>query len=152
MLKPGDVAPSFTLESDRGKHVSPIELGDKPVVLLFYPKDHTSGCTIECEEFRDALPSFEGKAHVFGISHDDRASHESFRDELGLPFPLLSDPGGAVAQRFGVWETTEWGPQNKRTTFIIRGQKIVRVFENVEPRGHANEVLAALGASSPART
>jgi peroxiredoxin Q/BCP len=152
MLKPGDDAPTFTLETDRGKQIALTELGDKPVVLFFYPKDNTSGCTIECKEFRDALPKFEGKAHVFGISHDDRASHEAFRDELGLTFPLLSDPGGSAAQRFGVWENTEWGPQNKRTTFIIRGKRIVRVFENVEPKGHAEEVLAAVSPPSTGRT
>jgi len=114
-------------------------------------RDHTSGCTIECKEFRDALPKFEGKAHVFGISHDDRASHEAFRDALRLNFPLLSDPGGAVAERFSVWEQTQWGPQNKRTTFIIRGKRIVRVFENVEPQGHADEVLAAVSPQSTGR-
>ena len=145
MLKAGDQAPNFTLETDSGKQVMLAELGDKPVVLFFYPKDDTPGCTVECKEFRDALPQFEGKAHVFGISSDDRASHQAFRDKFGLNFPLLCDPEGTVAKQFGVWAETQWGAQNKRTTFIIRGTQVARVFENVKPQGHAEEVLGALG-------
>jgi peroxiredoxin Q/BCP len=145
MLKAGDQAPNFTLETDSGKQVMLAELGDKPVVLFFYPKDDTPGCTVECKEFRDALPKFEGKAHVFGISSDDRASHQAFRDKFGLNFPLLCDPEGTVAKQFGVWAETQWGAQNKRTTFIIRGTQVAQVFENVKPLGHAEEVLGALG-------
>jgi thioredoxin-dependent peroxiredoxin len=145
MLKAGDKAPNFVLETDSGRKVTLAELGDKPVVLFFYPKDDTPGCTIECKEFRDALPKFEAKAHVLGISPDDRESHEQFRNKFGLNFPLLSDPGGTVASQFGVWAETQWGLQNKRTTFIIRGTQIDRVFENVKPQGHAAEVLEALG-------
>lgn len=145
MLKAGDKAPNFVLETDGGKTITLSELGDKPVVLFFYPKDDTPGCTIECKEFRDALPKFEAKAHVLGISSDSRASHEAFRDKFGLNFPLLSDPGGKVASQFGVWAETQWGPQNKRSTFIIRGTQVDRVFENVKPQGHAAEILEALG-------
>src|SRR4051794_20175074 len=134
MLKAGDKAPNFTLETDSGEKVTLSELGDKPVVIFFYPKDDTPGCTIECKEFRDTSPKFASKAHVFGISHDDRASHEAFRDKFGLNFPLLSDPGGKVADQFGVWAKTQWGEQSNRTTFIIEQGKIVRVFENVKPQ------------------
>jgi peroxiredoxin Q/BCP len=145
MLKTGDKAPNFSLETDRGKTITLAELGDKPVVLFFYPKDDTPGCTIECKEFRDALPKFEAKAHVLGISSDDQASHVAFRDKFGLNFPLLVDVGGKVAQEFGVWAETPYGTQNKRTTFILRGTTVDRVFEQVKPDGHADEVLKALG-------
>ena len=145
MLKAGDKAPNFSLETDTGKTITLAELGDKPVVLFFYPKDDTPGCTIECKEFRDALPKFEGKAHVLGISSDDRASHVAFREKFGLNFPLLVDVDGKVAQEFGVWAETPYGVQNKRTTFILRGTTVDRVFEKVKPEGHAEEVLKALG-------
>jgi peroxiredoxin Q/BCP len=145
MLKAGDKAPNFSLETDRGKTIILAELGDKPVVLFFYPKDDTPGCTIECKEFRDALPKFEAKAHVLGISSDDQASHVAFRDKFGLNFPLLVDVGGKVAQEFGVWAETPYGTQNKRTTFILRGTTVDRVFDQVKPEGHAEEVLKALG-------
>jgi len=145
MLKTGDKAPNFSLETDRGQTISLAELGDKPVVLFFYPKDDTPGCTIECKEFRDALPNFEAKAHVLGISSDDKASHVAFREKFGLNFPLLVDADGQVAKQFGVWAETPYGPQNKRTTFILRGTTVDRVFEGVKPQGHADEVLKALG-------
>jgi len=145
MLKTGDKAPNFSLETDAGKTITLAELGDKPVVLFFYPKDDTPGCTIECKEFRDALPKFEAKAHVLGISSDDKASHAAFREKFGLNFPLLVDGGGNVAKEFGVWAETPYGPQNKRTTFILRGTTVDRVFEGVKPQGHADEVLKALG-------
>jgi thioredoxin-dependent peroxiredoxin len=145
MLKAGDKAPNFSLETDRGKTVTLAELGDKPVVLFFYPKDDTPGCTIECKEFRDALSKFEAKAHVLGISSDDQASHVAFREKFGLNFPLLVDVEGKVAQEFGVWAETPYGTQNKRTTFILRGTTVDRVFEKVKPEGHADEVLKALG-------
>jgi peroxiredoxin Q/BCP len=145
MLKAGDKAPNFSLETDGGKTITLGELGDKPVVLFFYPKDDTPGCTIECKEFRDALPKFEAKAHVLGISADDKASHIAFRDKFGLNFPLLIDVGGNVAKEFGVWAETPYGPQSKRTTFILRGTSVDRVFEGVKPQGHAEEVLKALG-------
>jgi len=144
MLKVGDQAPNFSLETDGGSQVTLAELSDKPVVLFFYPKDDTPGCTIECKEFRDARLAFESKAHVFGISPDDVASHQAFRDKFGLNFPLLADPGGKVASAFGVWADSQWGFGAKRTTFLIEGGKVTRVFENVKPQGHAQEVLGAL--------
>src|SRR5450755_2852079 len=99
----GEPAPEFTLETDQGEQVTLSSLGDKPVVLFFYPKDDTPGCTIECKEFRDARASFNERAHVFGISPDDVASHQAFRDKYALNFPLLSDPGHKIADQFGVW-------------------------------------------------
>jgi peroxiredoxin Q/BCP len=114
-------------------------------VLFFYPKDDTPGCTIECKEFRDARADFQAKAHVFGISPDDMASHQAFRDKYALNFPLLSDPEHRVASLFGVWGPKKNGTEGiHRTTFVIREGKIARVFSDVKPEGHATQVLAAL--------
>lgn len=145
VLKAGDPAPHFTLATDEGKSVSLTSLQSKPVVLFFYPKDDTPGCTIECKEFRDARAQFLDKAHVFGISPDDMASHQAFRDKYALNFPLLSDPGHAVADEYGVWGMKPSGKEGIfRTTFILRDGKVARVFEAVKPEGHASEVLSAL--------
>jgi peroxiredoxin Q/BCP len=145
ILNAGDRAPDFQLQTDEGKSVSLAALSDKPVVLFFYPKDDTPGCTIECKEFRDARESFNDRAHVFGISPDDVASHQAFRDKYALNFPLLSDPGHQVAERFGVWGQRKNGSEGiLRTTFVIQAGNITRVFSDVKPEGHAAEVLAAL--------
>jgi peroxiredoxin Q/BCP len=145
ILSEGATAPNFTLETDQGAKVTLSALRDKPLVLFFYPKDDTPGCTIECKEFRDARSEFEAKAHVFGISPDDVASHQAFRDKYALNFPLLSDPGHEVASQFGVWGLKKNGTEGiNRTTFIIHDGKIARVFSEVKPEGHAAEVLAAL--------
>jgi peroxiredoxin Q/BCP len=144
-LKEGDAAPEFTLKTDEGHDVTLSALKGKPVVIFFYPKDDTPGCTIECKEFRDTRSQFQDRAHVFGISPDDLASHQAFRDKYALNFPLLSDPGHAVADRFGVWGPRPNGKEGiHRTTFILRDGKIARVFANVKPEGHAAEVLAAV--------
>lgn len=146
ILTSGDPAPSFELETDKGERVSSAKLQGKPIVLFFYPKDDTPGCTIECKEFRDAQPKFAEKAFVFGISPDDVASHQAFRDKFGLNFPLLSDPGHRVADQFGVWGERKSGSVGiLRTTFLIADGKVTRVFTDVKPEGHAAEVLAALG-------
>ena len=145
ILKAGDTAPAFTLANEEGKIVSLASLRDKSVVLFFYPKDDTPGCTIECKEFRDARAAFLDKAHVYGISPDDMASHQAFRDKYALNFPLLSDPGHAVADEYGVWGLKPNGKEGIfRTTFILKDGKVARVFESVKPEGHAAEVLAAL--------
>ena len=145
ILSEGENAPNFTLQTAQGTSVTLSALQEKPVVLFFYPKDDTPGCTIECKEFRDARAAFEGKAHVFGISPDDVASHQAFRDKYALNFPLLSDPGHQVASLFGVWALKKNGTEGiHRTTFVIRGGKIARVFSEVKPEGHAAEVLSAL--------
>jgi peroxiredoxin Q/BCP len=141
----GASAPDFTLATDEGAPVTLSGLRDKPVILFFYPKDDTPGCTIECKEFRDARAAFLGKAHVFGISPDDMASHQAFRDKYALNFPLLSDPGHKVALDYGVWGVKPSGNEGIfRTTFIIRDGKVAKVFEAVKPEGHAAEVLAAI--------
>jgi peroxiredoxin Q/BCP len=145
ILSEGSLAPNFTLQTDHGVDVTLSALLDLPIVLFFYPKDDTPGCTIECKEFRDARAAFESKAHVFGISPDDAASHQAFRDKYALNFPLLSDPGHRVAAQFGVWALKKNGTEGiHRTTFVIHGGKVVRVFADVKPEGHAAEVLSAL--------
>jgi peroxiredoxin Q/BCP len=146
-LNEGDTAPEFTLKDDHGNDVTVSSLAlqtDRPIVLFFYPKDDTPGCTIECKEFRDARAAFAERAHVFGISPDDAASHEAFRDKYGLNFPLLCDVGHAVADRFGVWGPKKSGVGILRTTFVLRDGKVARVFRDVKPEGHAQEVLAAV--------
>lgn len=145
ILSEGETAPNFSLQTDQGAEVSLSALQDKPVVLFFYPKDDTPGCTIECKEFRDARETFAAKAHVFGISPDDVASHQAFRDKYALNFPLLSDPGHRVAEQFGVWAVKKNGTEGiHRTTFVIKDGKVLRVFTEVKPEGHAAQVLAAL--------
>jgi peroxiredoxin Q/BCP len=145
ILNEGDPVPQFTLKTDSGSDITLSALPDKPVVLFFYPKDDTPGCTIECKEFRDAKREFEARAYVFGISPDDMASHQAFRDKYALNFPLLSDPGHRVADQFGVWAPKKNGTEGiHRTTFVIKGGKVARVFKDVKPEGHAAEVLAAL--------
>lgn len=139
------ISPDFTLQADDGAQVTLSTLRGKPVVLFFYPKDDTPGCTIECKEFRDAAPKFQEKAHVFGISADDRASHEQFREKYALNFPLLCDVGHKVCDDYGVWGHSKWGEGIQRTTVIVDGDGLVKkVFEDVTPEGHAAEVLAAL--------
>jgi thioredoxin-dependent peroxiredoxin len=145
MLAAGAAAPDFTLKTDAGQDVTLSAQGQKPVVLFFYPKDDTPGCTIECKEFRDARAEFHDRAHVYGISPDDVASHQAFRDKYGLNFPLLSDPGHQVATQFGVWGPKKNGGEGiRRTTFVIKAGVVARVFTDVKPEGHAKEVLAAL--------
>ena len=145
MVTPGNTAPDFTLETDQGAQVTLSQLRGTQVVLFFYPKDDTPGCTIECKEFRDAAPNFEGKARVFGVSADDRTSHEAFREKFSLNFPLLCDVGHKVCDAYGVWGPTKRGEGIRRTTVIVGADgAIKKVFENVTPQGHAAEVLAAL--------
>jgi peroxiredoxin Q/BCP len=145
MLREGDAAPDFTLKTDTGQDVTLSAQTGKPVVLFFYPKDDTPGCTVECKEFRDARAQYLDRAHVFGISPDDVASHQVFRDKYALNFPLLSDAGHKVAEKFGVWGPKKTGSEGiRRTTFVIRAGKVARVFTDVKPQGHAQEVLAAL--------
>ena len=147
---PGSPAPDFTLPSDEGAKVSLKALRGTPVVLYFYPKDDTSGCTTEACEFRDAWSDVKKTgARLFGVSPDGVRSHEKFRAKFTLPFPLLADEDHAVAEADGVWgEKSMYGRKYMgilRTTFIIDGRgRIARVFEKVKPAGHAGEVLTAL--------
>ena len=150
MLKPGDKAPSFSLSSDSGRNVSLADLTGKKVVLYFYPKDDTSGCTIEACEFRDSWSSVRaGGAVVLGVSPDGEAAHRKFKEKYALPFPLLVDPDHRVAEQYGAWgDKSMYGRKYKgilRTTFLIDEEgRVARVFPKVRPKGHAAAVLAAL--------
>lgn len=152
MPERGGEAPAFTLPSSSGKDVSPADFAGKPVVLYFYPKDNTPGCTIEALEFRDHLAEFEAlDAAVLGVSPDDLASHCRFIEQQGLNFVLLADVNHEVAERYGVWVEkknygrTYWGIQ--RATFLIgRDGRIAEVWPKVTPKDHAAQVLAALNA------
>ncbi len=151
MLAPGARAPAFSLPSDSGSPVSLKDFKGKTVVLYFYPKDDTSGCTTEACGFRDSWRAVQAAgAVVLGVSPDGPASHQKFRKKYELPFPLLADEDHAVAEAYGAWgEKSMYGRKYfgvLRTTYVIDpAGKIARVFEKVKPRGHAAEVLAAIG-------
>ena len=126
------------------------ELRGKPVVLYFYPKDDTPGCTTQACGIRDAYGEFErAGAVVLGISPDDEASHEKFRRKYELPFTLLADPDHAVADKYGVWGEKKYMGRTymgvNRSTFVIDGDgNVKKVMRNVKPATHADDVLAAL--------
>lgn len=150
MLKEGDKAPDFKLPSDDGKTVSLKEFRGKKVVLYFYPKDNTPGCTTEACSFRDAYDLFlEKGAVVIGVSADDGVSHQKFRKKFGLPFYLLSDTSHTVLKEYGAWgRKSMYGKSFMgiiRSTFIIDEKgRISKVFPKVSPEGHAEEVLKLL--------
>lgn len=150
MPRAGDPAPAFTLPSDQGGEISLASLRGRPVVLYFYPKDDTPGCTTQACEFRDRWKEVEeAGAVVLGVSPDGPGSHSKFRKKYRLPFPLLADEDHAVAAAYGAWgQKSMFGHKYMgvlRTTFVIdREGRIARVFEKVRPRGHASEVLDAL--------
>lgn len=148
----GAVAPDFTLPADDGSTVTLSALRGRPVVLFFYPKDDTSGCTIEVCSFRDNLPRFDDvNAVVLGISPDSVKSHVKFKTKFALPYQLLADTEHAVADAYGVWqEKSMYGRKYMgvaRTTFLIGPDgRIARVFEKVKPEGHGEEVAEAVAA------
>jgi peroxiredoxin Q/BCP len=150
MLKEGQKAPSFQLASDDGRAVALEDFRGKPVVLYFYPKDDTPGCTREACGFRDSQAQIrKAGAVVLGVSPDGVASHRGFRDKYKLSFPLLSDPDKQVAKKFGAYgEKTLYGKKVVgmiRSTFLIDGAGVVRkVFPKVRVDGHAEQVLEAL--------
>jgi peroxiredoxin Q/BCP len=150
MLKAGDTAPDFELLSDEGERVRLSDLRGKKVVLYFYPKDDTPGCTTEACELRDRQTELEAQgATVLGVSPDGIESHQKFKAKYGLAFTLLADPDHSVADAYGAWgEKKMYGKMYEgilRTTFIIDGSgKIEGVFEKVRPKGHGDQVLAAL--------
>jgi peroxiredoxin Q/BCP len=144
-----DKAPDFTLPVDGGGTVSLKALQGKPVVLYFYPKDDTSGCTAEACAFRDALPDFsKADAEVIGISRDSVASHDKFKKKFKLSFPLASDEDGKVCQAYGVWvEKSMYGRKYmgiERATFLLDAKGLVRkIWRKVKVPGHAQDVLKA---------
>jgi peroxiredoxin Q/BCP len=150
MIAEGQEAPDFELTNDAGEMVKLSALRGAPVVLYFYPKDDTPGCTTQACGIRDAWGEFErAGAVVLGVSPDDERSHEKFRSKYDLPFALLADTDHSVANEYGVWGEKSYMGRNyfgvKRSTFVIdEGGKIKKVFEKVKPATHADDVLAAL--------
>jgi len=156
-IEEGDAAPDFTLPADDGSQVTLSALRGRPVVLYFYPKDDTPGCTKEACAFRDRSAELAARgAALFGVSPDDVASHGRFRDKFRLNFPLLADAGHQVAERYGAWrEKNMYGKRSmgiQRSTFLIdRDGRVRKVWKRVSVEGHDEEVLAALAALSARR-
>ncbi|NOZ39789.1 MAG: thioredoxin-dependent thiol peroxidase [Planctomycetes bacterium] len=149
-IEPGNKAPAFTLTADDGTKVRLSELKGGPVVLYFYPKDDTPGCTREACAFRDQQAALKKLgAKVFGISPDDVASHEKFRDKYDLNFPLLADPEHKVAEKYGAWrEKNMYGKKKmgiQRSTYLIDATgKVAKLWKSVKVDGHDEHVLKAI--------
>lgn len=140
MIEKGSPAPDFTLPSDQDGEISLSDLRGRTVILYFYPKDDTPGCTLQACDFRDTLPEFERlDAVVLGVSADSVESHRAFRAKHGLNFPLLSDESHEILEAYGVWkEHPVYGMSTERSTFLIDGDGIVQgVWRGVDPEGHA---------------
>jgi len=152
VVNEGDSAPDFTLRSDAGDEVTLSSLRGRPVVLYFYPKDDTPGCTTQACGIRDAYGEFErAGAVVLGISPDDERSHEKFKQRYDLPFTLLADPDHAVAEQYGVWGEKSYQGRMylgvMRSTFVVDADGVIRrVMHDVKPATHADDVLATLAA------
>lgn len=148
-LKPGDKAPDFTLPADNNGPVTLSGLLGRNVILFFYPKDNTPGCTAESCDFRDHMTHFEDKGvSVIGISKDSLKSHEKFRDKHGLNFPLASDEEGKVCDAYGVWKEKNMYGRTfmgiERTTFLIDSEGTIRnIWRKVKVKDHVSEVLKA---------
>jgi peroxiredoxin Q/BCP len=149
-IEPGQKAPAFTLTADDGAKVRLADQLGSPVVLYFYPKDDTPGCTREACAFRDLAADMKKLgAKVFGVSPDDVASHAKFRDKYKLNFALLADPERKVIERFGAWrEKNMYGKKSmgvQRSTYLIdRDGKVAQVWKRVQVDGHDQQVLEAL--------
>ena len=149
-IEEGQRAPAFTLTADDGSKVRLSEQKGSPVVLYFYPKDDTPGCTKQACAFRDAKTKLKKLgAKVFGVSPDDVDSHVKFRDKFSLNFPLLADPGHKIAEKYGAWrEKNMYGKKKmgiQRSTFLIDADgKIAKLWKRVKVDGHDEQVLAAL--------
>ena len=150
LIEPGKKAPAFTLNDQHGKAHRLSDYAGRPVVLYFYPKDDTPGCTKETCDFRDNLPRFKSsKAAVFGISILDEASKAKFAKIYDVTFPLLADEDHAVAEKYGVWQQKSlYGRKfmgNVRTTYLIGADgKVAKRWDNVKVDGHAEDVLGAM--------
>ena len=150
MVAEGQPAPDFTLAADGGGEVSLAQYRGKPVVLYFYPKDDTPGCTTQACGIRDSYDAFAQRgAVVLGVSPDSETSHVKFKEKYGLPFTLLADPDHRVADEYGTWvERKNYGKTYmgvERSTFLIdSGGNVTKVMRRVKPDTHADEVLAAL--------
>ena len=147
MIEIGKKAPAFTLESSDGGKVKLADHAGKVVVVYFYPRDNTPGCTVEAEEFRDAIPALQKLgAVVLGVSKDSIESHCKFRDKYKLNFPLLSDPDGKVLESYGAWgDKVLYGKKSKgiiRSTVLIgKDGKVVQHWPKVSVKGHVEAVV-----------
>jgi peroxiredoxin Q/BCP len=152
MLKEGDKAPSFNLETDQGEKVSLKDFSGQTVVLYFYPKDLTPGCTQEACDFTASTPKFKKNGTVIlGVSKDSTATHQKFKKKHKLSFPLLSDPDGKACEAYGVWkEKSLYGRKYmgiERTTFVISPTgRIQKIYSKVKVKGHVDQVLKAIQA------
>ncbi|MFZ0573859.1 MAG: peroxiredoxin [Candidatus Cybelea sp.] len=150
MLGEGDRLPAVTLLDDRGAQLTTTDLLGGPLILYFYPKDDTPGCTSEASQFRDLYPQFQAKkARIVGVSRDSAESHRRFKEKFSIPFELLADTESKLCDAFGVIvEKNMYGKKSKgiaRSTFLIDGSgKIVKVWPKVNVDEHADEVLASL--------
>jgi thioredoxin-dependent peroxiredoxin len=142
-LAVGTPAPAFTAKDTQGNTVSLTDFAGKTMVIYFYPKDDTPGCTKEACSFRDNYSAYQGKdIAVFGVSGDDEASHQKFTEKYSLPFPLLVDSSHTLMNSFDV----DGGGYAKRVTFVIDGAgQIIRVYDSVKTDTHATDILADLG-------
>jgi peroxiredoxin Q/BCP len=145
-LSVGDTAPNFTVKDTNGNTVSLSDYAGKPVVLYFYPKDDTPGCTKEACSFRDNYQQYLAQGiTVFGVSMDDEASHKSFTDKFSLPFPLLADTDGTLTKAYDVEGERNGVIYSKRVTYVIGGDgKIQQVYTTVNTESHASDILAAM--------
>jgi len=149
----GEPAPDFSLTSDDGEEVGLSDFRGKPVVLYFYPKDDTPGCTAQACGIRDTYADFEtAGAVVLGVSPDSAKRHVKFKEKYGLPFTLLADPEHEVAERYGVWGEKRYRGRTyigiSRTTFVISADgTVAKVMHDVKPDTHADGVLEALAAA-----
>jgi thioredoxin-dependent peroxiredoxin len=154
MVEEGKPAPDFELASDSGERVRLSELRGRPVVLYFYPKDDTPGCTTQACGFRDAYGEFEERGvTILGVSPDSEGSHVRFKEKYGLPFTLLADTEHEVAEQYGVWvEKNTYGKKSmgiKRSTFVIDAEgNVSKAMLGVSPEGHTDDVLEALPVGS----
>jgi peroxiredoxin Q/BCP len=149
MLEVGKKAPAFALESSEGGTLKLADLVGKPVIVYFYPRDNTPGCTVEAQDFRDAVPQLKklGVA-IVGVSKDSITSHCKFRDRYKLSFPLLSDPDGTTLEAYGAWgDKLMYGKKMKgiiRSTVLIdKAGKVAQHWPKVSVKGHVDEVVAA---------
>lgn len=142
-VKVGDKFPAFKAYDSTGKETTLSGLSGKKVIVYFYPKDNTPGCTIEANEFNKNLSTFNKKGvEIIGVSKDSRSSHEGFCGKYGLKFPLVTDDGGKIGKELGIMKITG---MHARTTFLLNGEgKIEKIFENVKAEGHAEELLKLL--------
>ena len=151
MIEEGKRAPAFSLLDQHEEKVALKDYKDKTIVLYFYPKDLTPGCTTEAEDFRDLNAKFKrAGAVIFGVSRDPVERHQKFSEKLKLNFSLLSDEDGKICEKYGVWQEKKLYGKTfmgiVRSTFIISNGKVVKVYPKVKVKGHAEAVLAEVKA------